>query len=200
MNIQYIVTKALVDYDLAKPIIRYLQKETIPTGIKTGTDTERSHFKFYKKDTNELILETEFEFLGIFYDKLNVWSWAWSHTGLTNSESYLSKEILKYGLDLGSELSYLKSILTTSRGLIKEKTQLDVHVALGSSIIKQPYIYPFILKVGEYKLIYYCILLNKEKLNKLNEELTKEITEELGKESTKESTKESIKKLIEINE
>lgn len=171
MNIQYIITKALVEYDTAQPIIKFLSKETNIAGIKTSSDIERSLFKFYKKDTNELILETEFEYIGIYYDKLNVWSWSWSHPGLTNSECYLAKEILLYGLKLGSEVSYLKNILTTSRGLITEKTQLDIHISLGASIIKQPYIFPFYYKVDEYNLVYYCILLNKEALDKLNNNL-----------------------------
>jgi len=165
MNVQYIIPKALIEYDTAKPVIRFLKKETYEEGHKTSTDLERSWLKFYRKDTDELILDTECEILAIFYDKLNVWSWAWSQTGLTNAESYLSKEILFYGLKLESEMSYLKSILTTSRGLIKERIQLDIHLALSSNIIKQPYIYPFIYKVGEHNLIYYYILLNKKKLD-----------------------------------
>ena len=75
---------------------------------------------------------------------IKVWSWAWSQPGLTNSENYLAKEILLYALKLGSDLSYIKSILTTSRGVIKDITQIDINLAIGSSIIKQPYIYPYV--------------------------------------------------------
>jgi len=72
-------------------IIKYLIKETYETGVKTTTDTERSSLKFFKKNTDELILETDVEILGIFYDRLNVWSWAWSHPGLMNAEMHLAK-------------------------------------------------------------------------------------------------------------
>lgn len=174
MNIQYIVSKALVDYDSVQPVIRYLNKETDRWSTNPELDTERSYFTFKKKGSDDVIIRTEYEVLGIFYNKLNVWSWAWSHPGLSNTQSYLSKEILLYGLKLGPDLSYLKSTLITSRGLIKEKAQLDIHLALGASIIKQPYIYPYVYPVGDYELIYYMILLNKDELDKLQEKIIKE--------------------------
>jgi len=114
------------------------------------------------------------ETLAVFYDKLNVWSWAWSHMGLTNAENYLSKEILIYALKLGSELTYLKSILTTSRGVVKDRVQVDINLALGASIIKHPYIYPYVYKIEDYHLIYYMILLNKDALDTLNKKIIEE--------------------------
>lgn len=171
MNIQHIISSALIQYDAAKPTIRHLMNNAYIEGIKTTVDVERSKFKFFDKKTKELIVDTEVEFLGIFYDKLNIWSWAWSHTGLTNAESYLSKEILQYALRLTSDMSYLKTILTTSRGVIKDVTQVDINVALGSSIIKQPYIYPYVYNIGDYHLIYFVILLNKDALDILSRSL-----------------------------
>lgn len=172
MNIQHIITNALIEYDSAQPVIRYLKKYTTYEGYKTLVDTERTKFRFIDIKTKELVIETEVEVLGIFYDKYNVWSWAWSHIGLTNAENYLSKEILIYALKLGSDLAYLKSILTTSRGEVKDKIQIDINLAIGASIIKQPYIYPFEYSINNNHLIYYFILLNKEDLNKLNKKLS----------------------------
>lgn len=171
MNIQHIVTKALVEYDTAQPIIRYLKKNTYIEGVKSGADTERTIFRFFEIDTKKQIIETEVEILAIFYDKFSVWSWAWSHTGLTNAENYLSKEILLYALKLGSDLSYLKSLLTTSRGVVKDHIQLDINLAVGSSIIKQPYIYPFEYRIADHKLVYYFILLNQADMKKLDDYL-----------------------------
>lgn len=174
MNIQHIITTALIDYDSSQPVIRYLKKHTTYEGYKTSVDTKRTIFRFLDRETKNLVLETEVEVLGVFYDKYNIWSWAWSHTGLTNAENYLSKEILIYALKLGSDLSYLKSLLTTSRGEVKDRTQIDINIALGASIIKQPYIYPFEYSIGdEFKLIYYFILLNQDDLNALKEKITK---------------------------
>ena len=171
MSVQSIISNALIGYDTAQPLIRYLLKNTYLEGNKTNTDSERTTFKFIDNKTNKIILETEVEILAVFYDKLNVWSWAWSQTGLFNSENYLSKEILLYALKLGSDLSYIKSILTKSRGIITDHNQIDVNLAIGTSIIKQPYVYPFIYSIDNNHLIYYFILLNKEDLDKLAERL-----------------------------
>lgn len=174
MNVQHIISEALIEYDNAMTVIRYLLKNTRYEGTKTNIDSQRTKFKFIDIRTGEVVLDTEVEILAVFYDKLSVWSWAWSLTGLTNAENYFSKEILLYALKIGSELSYIKSILTTSRGIIKDLTQVDINLAIGSSIIKQPYIYPYIYPIDNGNLIYYSILLNKTELDKLHEKLSNE--------------------------
>lgn len=168
MNVQDIISNALIEYDSVKPVINILKKAYIE-GVKTTNDWQRTKFKFIDNDTGETIVDTEVEILAVYYDKLKVWSWAWSHIGLTNAENYLAKEILLYALKIGSELSYIKSILTTSRGVVKDTTQIDINLAISSSIIKQPYIYPYIYPIENNHLIYYFILLNKTDLDKLNE-------------------------------
>jgi hypothetical protein len=167
MNVQDIISKALIHYDGGQPIIRYLKKNTYYGGIKSNSENQRTIFTFTDKITEKVILETEVEILAIYYDKLKVWSWAWSQPGLTNSENYLAKEILLYALKLESDLSYIKSILTTSRGVIKDSTQIDINLAIGSSVIKQPYIYPIVFPIENNNLIYYFILLNKKDLDEL---------------------------------
>jgi hypothetical protein len=173
MNVQNIIKDALVEYDTAQPVIKYLLKNTYTTGKRAKNDFKRSVLKFYNKDTKELVLETEVELLAFFYDKLNIWSWAWAQPGLYNADYYLSKEILIYALSLQSELAYLKSILSTSRGVIKDWTQIDINLALSSSIVKQPYIFPFAQKLNEYNIYNYYILLNKEKLDVIRDSLGK---------------------------
>lgn len=173
MNVQDIIKKALIEYDIAQPVIKYLKEYTYYGGNKTNNDYQRTIFKFTDKETGKIILETEVEILAIYYDKLQIWSWAWAQTGLTNSENYLAKEILLYSLKLGSELSYIKSILTTSRGVVKDVTQIDINLAIGSSIIKQPYVYPFVFPIENNYLVYYFVLLNKEELDKLGESIKK---------------------------
>ena len=168
MNVQDIIGKALIDYDTAQPVIKYLLQNAYYEGTKPSNELERTRFTFIDKETNKVILDTEIETLAVYYDKLKVWSWAWSQTGLRNAENYLAKEILIYSLKLESGLSYIKSILTTSRGIIRDATQLDINLAIGSSIIKQPYIYPYYYKMDEGYLVYYIILLNKTDLDNLN--------------------------------
>lgn len=174
MNVQDIISKALIEYDTTKPTIDYLIKRTGIEGEKTNSDQKRTIFRFFDKTSEEMILETEVEILAVYYDKLHVWSWAWSQTGLSNSENYLAKEILRYALTLESAFSYIKSVLTTSRGILKDITQIDINLAIGASIIKQPYIYPFYDQIENSTLIYYFILLNKSELDKLNKKLENE--------------------------
>lgn len=169
MSVQHIISEALIEYDSALPVIRYLQKNIIE-GVHTTNDTERSRFKIINDD-GQVLLETEVELLAVFYNKFNIWSWAWSLILPTSAENYLSKEILLYALKLGSDMAYIKSILTTSRGVIKDITQIDINLAISSSIIKQPYIFPFIYHINDNDLIYYFILLNKPELEKIGIEL-----------------------------
>lgn len=171
MNVADIISNALIEYDTARPVINFLQK-THTEGFKTSNDWQRTNIRFMDPETKELIVDTETEVLAIYYDKFNVWSWAWSHIGLTNAENYLSKETLLYSLKLGSELAYLKSIITTSRSVIKNTIQLEINLAIASSIIKQPYIYPYVYTFKDHKLTYYYILLNKLDLTKLNDKIT----------------------------
>ena len=173
MNVQDIISKALVEYDTAMPTIDYLVKQTGLEGDKTGSDQKRSIFRFFDKTTNAMVLETEVEILAVYYDKLNIFSWSWSQAGLRNSENYLAKEILRYALTLESALSYMKSVLTTSRGTIKDVTQIDINLAIGASIIKQPYIYPFYDQIEAGTLVYYFILLNRAELDDLSRRIDK---------------------------
>ena len=171
MNVENVIQDALIHYDNAQPVIRYLLRNTGLVTIRTTNDTQRTTFQFTDKESKKTLFETEVEILAVFYDKLNIWSWAWSQVGLYNSENYLAKEMLLHALKLGSELSYIKSIITTSRGILKDSVQIDINLAIGSSIIKQPYIYPYIYSINENSLVYYFILLNKPELEKLNKKL-----------------------------
>lgn len=171
MTVQYIINQSLIKYDKAKPVINYLLKETYIESNRSGDDFHRTTFKFFDNNTDELIFETEVEVLAVYYDKLQVWSWSWSQVGLTNAENFLSKEILLYALNLEYELSYIKSLLTTSRGVINDPTQIDINLALGSNIIKKPYIFPYVYNINNNHLIYYFILLNIDELDKLRDKI-----------------------------
>lgn len=174
MNVEHIVQDALIKYDTAQPVIKYLLEKLKIDAVKTGDDTHRTTFKFSDRSTGEVLIETEVEILAVFYDKMNIWSWAWSQVGLHNSENYLAKEMLLHALKFGSELSYIKSILTTSRGIVRDLVQIDINLAIGSSIIKQPYIYPYVYTINDNNLVYYFILLNRSELDKLNKKLKDE--------------------------
>jgi hypothetical protein len=167
MDVQYIISKSLEDHDKISPLIRYLKDETRVKLVPQTRPNNRDLWTFYDVATNEVILETEVEYLSIYNTKLKIWCWAWSVPLLTSLNINLSKEMLLYALKLGPEMSYLKSILITSRGTVVDPIQLDIHLALASYILKQPYIYPYKRPIENYNMIYHYILLNTEDLDKL---------------------------------
>jgi len=167
MSVQNIISQALENYDKSIAVINYLLNETF-LKIDKNDSQQRTVFKFYNKKTKNLLFESEVEIIAIYYDKLHIWSWAWSQTGLKNAENFLSKEILLYSLKLEDDMSYIKNLLCSSRGIINDITQIDINLAIGSDIIKKHYIYPLIHNIDNSNLIYYYILINTDKLNKLS--------------------------------
>lgn len=171
MNVQDIISKALIYYDRSTIVTDFLHNYTDLVINKTDDYWKRSIFKFIDKNTGNVVLESEVEVIAIYYDKHRIWSWAWAQVGLTYSENYLAKKMLHYSLDLESDLSYIKSILTSSRGIIEDVTQIDINLAIAANIIKQPYIYSHIYAVENYNLVYYYILLNKDRLEEIYDHL-----------------------------
>jgi len=115
-------------------------------------DLEHNNIIFYDKDLKELF-KSRFERLGIFENKSQIWSWAWTISYFKKNETNIIRKILFYGTELdSSKSSFLKSELITSRFRITNKTQLDIHCAIASYLSKKPYIYSY--KVfGNYELI-----------------------------------------------
>jgi len=188
MSIENIIEKSLQEYDSAKYVIKYLIQNTDLEIIDRKKETERIIYKFIHKETREVVIESETELLAVYYDKFRIWCWAWSMAGLLNSRNFLSKEILIYALKLGAEMSYLKSIFTTSRGIINDLAQIDINLALCVGIMKQPYIFAHkkdiqnisdetITTDTEINYLYqYIILLNREDLDNLGKKLLTEKT------------------------
>lgn len=178
MSAQNIISNSLVEFDAAQPVMISLNKTWITT-IKTTNDIQRSKITFKDLNTEEILLETDYEILAIFYEGLNIWSWAWSQPGLKNSENYLAKKILLHSLTLGSDMSYIKLILSTSRGIVEDKTQIAINLAISSGFIKQPYIFPYNHNVEGHNLTYYLILVDKPAIEKYWEKNNKKNYDEL---------------------
>lgn len=167
MNSAYVVTRFLEEYDMTRSTIRYLLQNTYQQSVPSKHDMDRRILKFYHIKTDELVLETETEIMAVYYTRYGVWTWAWSIIGLLDAEYFLSREILLYALKLDVDLAYIKRILTTSRGVIKNDTQIDINLAVSAGITKKPYIFPIVTKVEGYYLIYYMILIDTAKLDAL---------------------------------
>lgn len=169
MNIQYIITQALIEFDKKRPVVDKLVKKNNRVKITKGrSDTERDVIRIYN-DNDKLLLESEYEMLGSYYPELKIWTWAWANPGMYPPQNYLSTDILNHAIGWGKERSYLKSMLVNSRTMITDPVQLDVNLALSASIIKHYYIYPYQDPIGirdeKTSLVHYLILLNEEKLD-----------------------------------
>lgn len=166
MNIDSVINQGLYENDSKRLLLRYLEENT-RINLKYELDPQRSKLEFYDKQTNKLIVSTEVERLAAYYEKYGIWVWAWSVPMLFHSENSLSIEILKHTLQLDNEYVYIKTIFTTSRGIIDDPIQIDINLALCGQLLKKPYIMTW--KDGA--VVWYIVLLNNEDLDKLASEL-----------------------------
>jgi hypothetical protein len=90
--------------------------------ISQGSDIIRPIIQFNDKN-DKLLFKAEYEIIGTEYPNLKknnvLWVWGWAHPQLNKNQTLLSRELLKYGLDIPKSDDYmdmfLKSILTNSR-------------------------------------------------------------------------------------
>lgn len=110
--------------------------------IKNNSDLEHNKINFYDKN-KELIFQSRYEVLGLYDPGSKTWIWAWSVPRFFKNQTYLSRKILNYGLDIIPEkdINFLKSELISSRFKISNDIQLDLHVSIASYISKSPLIY-----------------------------------------------------------
>jgi len=108
---------------------------------ESKNDTEHSIITFYDKDDN-IILKTKYEILGLYDNSSRLWVWGWAIPTLRKNEVYLSRKILNYGLDLSSSGDeFLKSELITSRFIISDPIQLNIHASIASYVSKTSMIF-----------------------------------------------------------
>jgi hypothetical protein len=173
LDTKQIIIKSLEEYDKHTPAIDYLldnAEKRSPDFIVNNSDMKRDKVIFYDDDRNE-ILRSEFESLGFYYNKYSLWLWGWANPGLLNNNTYLCKKILQYGLDLRLSRIDLKYQLITSRMFIRDRNQLDVHLAVSAYLIKKPYIYPhkiWINQENDEYIINYLILTDTDIIDKVN--------------------------------
>jgi hypothetical protein len=133
-----IVAPALEYYDRAREQYKSVFDKLDPTKFKkdiSDHDMEHNKITFFDSKNNE-ILTSNFEIVGVYSNIHKMWCWAWSVPILKKNETYISKKILSYGLDLESSL-FLKTELVTSRFTISDKIQLDIHIAIATYLSKK---------------------------------------------------------------
>jgi hypothetical protein len=139
------VSKALEYYDSNKEKYRGLFKHVDTIEFVPREDgTKYDQIVMYDKN-NKLLYRIPYEIIGIYNNLSKTWAWAWSWSSLKKISTTTSRKILNYAFDLDPmKYHFLKTELTTSRFRINTEVQLDIHVALGSYLSKNPIIMEFV--------------------------------------------------------
>ena len=107
-------------------------------------------------DEKKKIMEGNFEIISTHMISNDVWTWGWANPSFQNKKTRIVKDILNYGLTLDNKKNYfLKAELTNSRFVISDPLQIDIHLAIASSLSKIKYIYPLVMNTkGKQEIIY----------------------------------------------
>lgn len=115
--------------------VKYISTEV------SDKDTEQT-VKYFYDENFKLLFKSRCEYIGIYDEKYNIWSWAWSISFLKKNETNIIRKVLTYGTELDPKSSFLKSELILSRFKISNKIQLDIHLAIVSYLAKKTLIFP----------------------------------------------------------
>jgi hypothetical protein len=108
-----------------------------------------------------------YEILGIFDMKTNIWIWSWVFPFIDKLLNKESKGLLKYALNLNitdidsKDHYFLKTQLTNSRIYMKDKFQLDILLAICSYILGNniDFIYPDVKILSPSHTVIYFLLI-----------------------------------------
>jgi len=134
MNCKNLIKNAYKYYDEKTELYENIKDATYVENI-FDSDLKESKIKFYIN--KKLILEANYETLGTYYSEDNLFIWAWANINNKKNMTYISKNILKYGLDIILDNSsdnkdefnlnsFLKTLLINSRININNQVELDI--------------------------------------------------------------------------
>lgn len=106
-------------------------------------DIEGVKLIFYDKDMKELFT-SRVEVLGEYFPEIQIWCWGWSIPSLEKSLSSIIKRVWLYGCDIDIRNPanvLLKNELITSRFIINDPVQIEMHCAIASYLSKKPLIF-----------------------------------------------------------
>jgi len=133
-----LIQTSLIRYD--KNMERYGKLLSKVAFYKLRSKNYVRYISFYDAKKKKL-LSTKFQTLGLYDPKTNVWIWAWSVASLKKHTVVLSRKLLNYALNIDSDEdaahTFLKQQILTSRIIIGNKLQFDIHMAVSLYITKQ---------------------------------------------------------------
>jgi uncharacterized iron-regulated protein len=155
-------------YDQSCEIIEYLKMFTSCELVSPVNTQARATAYFRDLETNEIILETEYEYVGSYYPEQYSWIWAWyENWKYPNTAINLCKELVNYTLMKNIDNHELRSILLTPVLRIYYDYSLDTILSYAMSLSKKD-IYPFQIQLdGGEIFTNYLFLINTKALREL---------------------------------
>lgn len=146
-NIDPIIRMSLEYYDKYQQKINNFLHKVDKIEMKNTIDNETSNSIIFYDKNDKILLESRYEILSVYIPKSGIWKWAWALPSATRKNNFISRKILEYSFNLNSDNDYLlKSTLASSKIVINNKHQLDIHIALSAYLSKIPFIYRMFLE------------------------------------------------------
>jgi|SaaInlStandDraft_5_1057022.scaffolds.fasta_scaffold08482_5 hypothetical protein len=135
MNCKNLIKNAYKYYDEKMILYEKIHHMTGLSKDEHECDLEVASIKFYIN--KKIISEANYEIMGRYYKKDNIFIWAWADVDNVKNLTYISKQILNYGLDIVIDNSldnkdefnlnsFLKMLLINSRIVINNQVELDI--------------------------------------------------------------------------
>ena len=129
--LEIILKKALINYD--KMNLKY--KEVLDS--KNYTINQEENIIYFP----DLDKKFKYNILGYFDNDLKIWIWSWAIPNFKYNDLYIVKKLLDYGIKIDSDNKkgksqyFIKSQLTSSRFIINNKNQMDIHLSLVRELL-----------------------------------------------------------------
>ena len=135
MNCKNLIKNAYKYYDEKMKLYENLHNMTGFSNDEYESDLKTASIKFYIN--KKIISEANYEIMGTYYKKDNLFIWAWADGDKHKNLTYISKKILNYGLDIVIDNSldnkdefnlnsFLKMLLINSRIVVTNPVELDI--------------------------------------------------------------------------
>ena len=157
MNYENLIKNAYKYYDEKSELYDHIIKGTVRYEEDTSdNDLTKRVIRFYD-DKNNTKLEANYEYMGFKTDltegptRKGLWIWGWAKEESSKNMTYISKNILKYGLDIVLNESvlnnkvehkensnkFLKSLLINSKIIYENEIELDILTYLSFYLSKK---------------------------------------------------------------
>ena len=127
---------------------------------KLNIDKKLENYKYFKLKYNESlhdmyeitlydnkkkeILNSKYQLLSVYIPNLKLWKWAWSLPLAVKKQSFVSKKILDYALNIENpNMLFVRDPLINSNIIIESELELDLLIGMSSYLTKQNFIKAF---------------------------------------------------------